>query len=220
MVVALAVLLLLQGHLLKGLASHRIADDRAGPCTLDLVVMGKKQHQKDRLFLTRNEWNQEWGGYKKKQDVRFKRLPFYCCGISLQPFQDPVCASDGTVFDLTSVVPYVHQYKCHPVTGEAMKLGDLVHLHFHKNLQGDYWCPVLNKVFTEHTHIVAIKTTGNVYCYQAVLELNVKAKNFKDLLTEEPFTRQDIIHIQNPSDLESRAIESFHYVKHNQVSLN
>ena len=101
-----------------------------------------------------------------------------------------------------------------------MKLGDLVHLHFHKNLQGDYWCPVLNKVFTEHTHIVAIKTTGNVYCYQAVLELNVKAKNFKDLLTEEPFTRQDIIHIQNPSDLESRAIESFHYVKHNQVSLN
>lgn len=43
---------------------------------------------------------------------------------------------------------------------------------------------------------MAIKTTGNVYCWEAVEELNVKPKNWKDLLTDEPFTRKDIIHIQ------------------------
>lgn len=31
---------------------------------------------------------------------------------------------------------------------------------------GEFQCPVLNKVFTEFTHIVAIKTTGNVFCYE------------------------------------------------------
>lgn len=31
---------------------------------------------------------------------------------------------------------------------------------------GEFQCPVLNKVFTEFTHIVAVKTTGNVFCYE------------------------------------------------------
>jgi hypothetical protein len=34
-------------------------------------------------------------------------------------------------------------------------------------------------VFTESTHIVAVKTTGNVYCYQALQELCIKPKNWK-----------------------------------------
>ena len=31
---------------------------------------------------------------------------------------------------------------------------------------------------------------------QAVEQLNLKPKNFKDLLTDEPFTRKDIVTIQ------------------------
>jgi hypothetical protein len=34
--------------------------------------------------------------------------------------------------------------------------------------EGLYACPVTGKVFTEHTHIAAVKTTGNVYAYEAV----------------------------------------------------
>lgn len=90
-------------------------------------------------------------------------------------------------------------------------------------LAGEFQCPVLNKVFTEFTHIVAVKTTGNVFCYevisysfqvsslilwyflilhvnalrtQAIQELNIKPKNWKELLTDEPFTRNDLITIQ------------------------
>ncbi len=36
--------------------------------------------------------------------------------------------------------------------------------------EGSYACPVTGKVFTEHTHIAAVKTTGNVYAYEAVRE--------------------------------------------------
>ena len=59
------------------------------------------------------------------------------------------------------------------------------------------------QVFTESTHLVAIKTSGNVYAYEAVQELNIKPRFMKDLLTDQPFTRKDIIHIQDPMNLEA-----------------
>lgn len=31
---------------------------------------------------------------------------------------------------------------------------------------GKYHCPVLFTVFTNNTHIVAVRTTGNVYAYE------------------------------------------------------
>lgn len=34
--------------------------------------------------------------------------------------------------------------------------------------EGQYDCPVTGKVFTEHTHIVALRTSGNVYAYESV----------------------------------------------------
>jgi len=63
-------------------------------------------------------------------------------------------------------------------------------------LADEYHCPATFRVFTDHTHIVAIKTTGNVYAYEAIDRLNIKAKNWRDLLTDEPFTREDIIVLQ------------------------
>lgn len=42
-------------------------------------------------------------------------------------------------------------------------------------------CPA--QVFTEHTHIVAVKPSGNVYCWEAVEQLCLKPKNLRDLLT-------------------------------------
>jgi peptidyl-prolyl cis-trans isomerase-like protein 2 len=42
----------------------------------------------------------------------------------------------------------------------------------------------------------AAAAAGNVYSYDALDELCIKPKNWKDLLTDEPFTRKDIIHLQ------------------------
>mmetsp|Transcript_36818 Transcript_36818/g.87472 ORF Transcript_36818/g.87472 Transcript_36818/m.87472 type:complete len:600 (+) Transcript_36818:125-1924(+) len=181
--------------------------------------MGKKQHSKDRMYLTRTEWATEWGGYKPKTEVRFRSLPFYCCGISFTPFEDPVCTDDGTVFDITNIVPYIQKFGKHPVSGEPLKLSALTQLHFHKNADGEYHCPVMNKVFTQSTHIVAVKVTGNVYCYEAVEELNIKPKNWKDLLTDEKFTRKDIITIQDPLNIAARELDKFDHVKKN-IKLN
>lgn len=56
-------------------------------------------------------------------------------------------------------------------------------MNFHKNQNGEYHDPISFKIFTDFTHIVAIKTSGNVYGYDTVEELNRKSKNWHDLLT-------------------------------------
>ncbi|XP_078437149.1 plant U-box 49 isoform X2 [Wolffia australiana] len=176
--------------------------------------MGKKQHSKDRMFITKTEWATEWGGAKAKESAApFKRLPFYCCTISFIPFEDPVCTADGFVFDVLNIIPYIRKYGKHPVTGAPLKAQDLIPLTFHKNSEGEFHCPVLNKVFTEYTHIVAVKTTGNVFCYEAIKELNIKNKNWKELLTDEPFTKDDLITIQNPNAIESKVLVDFDHIK-------
>ncbi|KAL2499590.1 Peptidyl-prolyl cis-trans isomerase CYP65 [Abeliophyllum distichum] len=178
--------------------------------------MGKKQHSKDRMFITKTEWATEWGGAKSKESgAPFKRLPFYCCALTFTPFEDPVCTADGTVFDIMNIIPYIRKYGKHPATGAPLKQEDLIPLIFHKNPEGEYHCPVLNKVFTEFTHIVGVKTTGNVFCYEAIKELNLKTKNWKELLTDEPFTKEDIITIQNPNALDSKILLDFDHVKKN-----
>lgn len=177
--------------------------------------MGKKQHSKDRMYITKTEWATEWGGAKSKEiRTPFKRLPFYCCALTFTPFEVPVCTRDGSVFEIMYIVPYIRKYGKHPVTGAPLKQEDLIPLTFHKNSEGEFHCPVLNKVFTEFTHIVAVKTTGNVFCHEAIKELNIKTKNWRELITDEPFTREDLITIQNPNAVDSKVTLDFDHVKH------
>lgn len=80
-----------------------------------------------------------------------------------------------------------------------------------------YWqCPIMNKALTNFSHVVAIKTTGNVYSYEAVYELNIKTKNYHDLITNEPFDKSDILTLQNPEDdahIALRDINNFAHLK-------
>lgn len=59
----------------------------------------------------------------------------------------------------------------------------------------------------------------DVYSFaQAVRELNLKAKNLKDLLTDESFTRSDIITIQDPNNVDkSKLLSEFDHVKQNRA---
>ena len=176
--------------------------------------MGKNQHSKDRMFLTRTEHaSGEHRGAGKQSALKlpYKTLPFDCCAISFRPFENPLCTGDGIVFELLNIVPYLKKYKRHPVTGRPLAASDLIKLHFHKS-SGVYACPVLFKPFTQHSHIVAIKTTGNVYSYDAVKQMNLKTGHLHDLLDDTPFSRADVIHIQDPSNGNLREMEHFSHV--------
>ena len=52
----------------------------------------------------------------------------------------------------------------------------------------------------------ATSVDNNGHRLQAIEELNVKPKFWKDLLTDEPVTRKDIIHLQDPLNLQVREL--------------
>jgi peptidyl-prolyl cis-trans isomerase-like protein 2 len=180
--------------------------------------MGKKQHQSDKLYLTTKEWKDLYGGHKddkssKIQRAEFKKLPFTHCALSFVPFKDPVCSPEGIIFEMTAIYPYVKKNGINPVNGNKMSIKDLITLHFAKDNDGAFRCPVTYRIFTETSLIVAIKTTGNVYSMEAIDELNLKRNYLKDLLNEVPFQRKDIITLQDPNDVEKFNMEKFYHVQ-------
>jgi peptidyl-prolyl cis-trans isomerase-like protein 2 len=62
---------------------------------------------------------------------------------------------------------------------------------------------------------VAIKTSGNVYSKDSVDQLNIKPGFWRDLQTDEAFTRADIITLQDPHNLEKRDLSKFDWVQRN-----
>ena len=119
---------------------------------------------------------------------------------------------------MQNIVPFIQKFSIDPYDGHKLDMKSLVKLNFHKNNDNQHHCPVLFKVFTPNSHIVAIRTTGNVFSYEAVEELNLKAKYMKDLITDEPFVRSDIIVIQDPKDLSKFNVTDFYHIK-NQLRL-
>lgn len=176
--------------------------------------MGKNQHQKDRMHITSIEWRRDFGGFKEKKVQRMLPLSFDCCSISLRPFKTPVCSDNGSVFEKETIHSYIKKFKKCPVTGEKMTKNDLFPLNFFKNEKGKYHCPLTFRVFNENSHIVAIKTTGNVFSFEAIDKLNIKPKNWFDVLNQEKFTKSDIITIQNPYK-KDRLIQNFDHIVNN-----
>lgn len=96
-----------------------------------------------------------------------------------------------------------------------MKLSDLIKLNFAKNDSQEWVDPVTYKVLTDNTHIVAIRhdDSANVFAYETVERLNIKAKLWRDLVSDEEFKRSDIITLQDPQNLESRNLTQFKFLK-------
>ena len=180
--------------------------------------MGKKRHTQDKMWISYSEHTNEWGG-KKEEHRRNKedyvKTPFNYCNLSMTPFQDPYWTEDGIIFDLLTIVPYLIKYKKNPVTGAPMSKSDLIKLNFYKNEEGQYHCPVTYKPFNEHTHIIAIRETGNVYSFEAYQQLNKEPQYFFDLLTNEKFDPKKIITIQDPRSA-GRNINLYHFRENNE----
>ena len=71
-------------------------------------------------------------------------------------------------------------------------------MNFHKNEKEEYHCPITYKQFNEHSHIVAVRETGNVFSYQAYLQFNKEPAWYHDLLTNEKFDPKKLITLQDP----------------------
>ncbi|EJD03832.1 peptidylprolyl isomerase-like protein 2 [Fomitiporia mediterranea MF3/22] len=164
----------------------------------------------DKLYITQTEHSGAAGGrhsassgYRAKQQAPHPGAltPFDCCALSFQPFEHPVCARNpdgtGAVFDLVNILPWLKQHNnTNPITGEPCTPNDLIHLNYSRKPDGQIHDPISFKPFSEHSHIVAIATTGNVYLAESI-------KGGKDLLSDTSFKKEDVITLQNPHAMSS-----------------
>ncbi len=207
----------------------------------------------DKLYITHSEWSssdaygastganagaraQRSGG---SAHASFKRLPFNFCAASLQPFQNPVCTQDGTIFDVEVIGAWLDKQATNPVTGAPLAKKDLIRLNFTRNAntadtaadrngapsadgKGDFIDPVTFKVFTDNTHIVAVRhgSYANVFAWDTVERMNIKAKTWRDLVDDAEFTRKDIITLQDPQNAASRDLAQFKYLQDGQDALS
>lgn len=115
-----------------------------------------------------------------------------------------------------------------------MKATDLIKLNFarngdtdanaggvHDEGKGEMVDPVTFKVFTDNTHIVAIRhgSEANVFAWETVERLNIKAKMWIDLVDDREFGRSDIITLQDPQNIESRDLSKFKFIKEGETVL-
>lgn len=126
---------------------------------------------------------------------------------------------EGNIYELEAIAKFLKHFKKNPVTGAPMDAKSLIKLNFATNTNDEseeairFQCPALFKPFTKNSHVVAIASTGNVFCFEAIEQLNIKTKNWKDLISDQPFTRKDLITIQDPSRIEKFDISQFYFIK-------
>lgn len=78
-----------------------------------------------------------------------------------------------------------------PITKAPLTPADLITLHYsRKEASGELHDPISFKPFSEHSHIVAIATTGNVYLADSI-------KGGRDLLSDVPFKKSVAVHSSN-----------------------
>ena len=132
-----------------------------------------------------------------------------------------MCTRDGIIFDNAAITPHLMKHKLDPVTGKSMTSRDIIVLNMDKDESTNTWqCPVLNKPFNNRTKVVAIiqrppGNEANVYSYEAYHELNIKAKNNRDLTSGLKFNKEDVIVLQDPDDEEHcklRDIQNFSHI--------
>ncbi|KAH8672520.1 peptidyl-prolyl cis trans isomerase [Tricladium varicosporioides] len=192
----------------------------------------------DKLYITHSEWSSSDAysasagsnvSQKAPNGASFKRLPFNFCAASLQPFQNPVCTPEGTIFDVEVISQWLAKHSTNPINGKPLKDKDLIRLNFARNSddgggesrKGDMVDPVTFKVFTDNTHIVAIRhgSEANVFAWETVERLNIKAKMWRDLVDDQEFGRSDIITLQDPQNIESRDLSQFKFLKEGESVL-
>jgi peptidyl-prolyl cis-trans isomerase-like protein 2 len=69
-----------------------------------------------------------------------------------------------------------------PVTKEPLAPSDLTALHYSRKASGEIHDPITFKPFSEHSHIVAIASTGNVFLAESI-------KGGRDLVADVKFSK-------------------------------
>ncbi|CDR94084.1 Peptidyl-prolyl cis-trans isomerase 4, putative [Babesia bigemina] len=172
----------------------------------------KHRHSKDKLYLLHTELESSLD--PKLRARAGELLSLDACSLSLQPFSKPVCSPQGHVFDDSNIREYITLHGSNPVNGEPLQINQLVELHFTRDENNELQCPLSFKRFTPSSHVVAVLASGYVYGHAALKDIAKKQKDgtMSDPMTGVPFTKADVVTLQDPHNTEWRKIANFKHI--------
>ena len=174
--------------------------------------MPKHKHTRDKLYYTQEEMRIKYFKNKKKENNNYF-LPFNYCCVSLRPLntcKNICCDKDGNLYNKFYLLEYVTKFHRNPVTGQKkVSLKDIISLNISQDKSGNFICPITLKVLNNAIKIIAIPETGNVYSYMAYQELNLSMNNFRDLKTDKPFDKKNVIILNDPQ--KRKIVKNFYF---------
>jgi hypothetical protein len=149
----------------------------------------------------------------KKKENNYYFLPFNYCCVSLRPLntcKNICCDREGNLYNKFYFLEYVTKFHKNPVTGQKkVSLKDIISLNISQDKSGNFICPITLKVLNNSIKIIAIPETGNVYSYMAYQELNLSMNNFRDLKTDTPFDKKNVIVLNDPQ--KKKIVKNFYF---------
>ena len=174
--------------------------------------MPKHKHTRDKLYYTQEEMKIKYFKNKKKEN-NYYFLPFNYCCVSLRPLntcKNICCDREGNLYNKFYLLEYVTKFHKNPVTGQKkISLKDIISLNISQDKSGNFICPITLKVLNNSIKIIAIPETGNVYSYMAYQELNLSMNNFRDLKTDTPFDKKNVIVLNDPQ--KKKIVKNFYF---------
>ena len=174
--------------------------------------MPKHKHTRDKLYYTQEEMKIKYFKNKKKEN-NYYFLPFNYCCVSLRPLntcKNICCDREGNLYNKFYFLEYVTKFHKNPVTGQKkISLKDIISLNISQDKSGNFICPITLKVLNNSIKIIAIPETGNVYSYMAYQELNLSMNNFRDLKTDTPFDKKNVIVLNDPQ--KKKIVKNFYF---------
>ncbi|KAI3624016.1 cyp8 [Malassezia furfur] len=177
----------------------------------------------DKLFVTPSEHSGVYGRHGASTGARKAEaavvVPFDMCALTHEAWRTPACLPDeGLVYERANLERFLDKYHVSPASGRPASRDEILALHMARNERGQLYDPVSCKELTDHSHLVAVKPTGNVFLYDTVQQLNLKPKMLRDLVDDTPFTKADLLTLQDPHDPERRTMQKLYHVQ-NKLTL-
>lgn len=132
----------------------------------------------------------------------------------------------GYIYERGAVEDYIREHSKDPVTYKFLRQEDLFPLHLERDSNEELICPVTRKPLSKHQLVMAVRPTGRVYSGEGLNRLVAGERDaeggkvYHDYYGEAPFNEQDLVILNDPSQLERRFPQNFAHLKEKREEAN
>ena len=174
----------------------------------------------DKLYITRSEClsGEFFGASNTKNkgssslacDREGEWYSLDICNLSLQPWDKPVCTSEGIIYDHLTILEHLDEHNFDPITKSPLDKKYLIEIRNYNPQLFTITCPITCKDLTHSPEkAILLKPSGYIYDRQIIDEIckEFESSEWRDPMSDLPFNRSDIILLQKRPHKKSERTE-------------